>query len=202
MLCLFLLEFTFHDKLRMNTSAHRKFEGAAILNKKRLLYVLIPLICIIGALLHFSNTLPKGNTVESREELLNNAIPKGDSWTVSKEIEIDKYIISCAYSANGKSTIAVFEPISNGKYKFLTSTNRQNEDIIIGGAIINGEWYDLIWFNGAQTEYAEIIYTVNGVRKEPLKYDTTNMDLIYIKNPEKEYSMSVYYYDNKGNRYG
>ena len=61
----------------MNTSAHRKFEGAAILNKKRLLYVLIPLICIIGALLHFSNTLPKGNTVESREELLNNAI-KGE----------------------------------------------------------------------------------------------------------------------------
>ena len=168
------------------------------MNKKRLLYVLIPLICIIGALLHFSNTLPKGNTVESREELLNNAIPKGDSWTVSKEIEIDKYIISCAYSANGKSTIAVFEPTSNGKYKFLTSTNRQNEDIIIGGAIINGEWYDLIWYNGTQTEYAEITYSTSGKEDETLKYDTTKGDIIYIKNNEKEYNLSVCYYDSKG----
>lgn len=170
------------------------------MNKKPLLYILIPLVCIIGALL-LSDILPKGNTVESREELLNNAIPKGNNWTISKEIEIDNYIISCAYSANGKSTIAVFAPTSNGRYKLSTSTNRENEDIIIGGTIINGEWYDLIWFNGAQTEYAEIIYTINGVRKEPLKYDTTNMDLIYIKNPEKEYSIGVCYYDSKGNRY-
>ena len=28
------------------------------------------------------------------------------------------------------------------------------------------------------------------------------MDLIYIQNPEKEYSIDVYYYDGKGNRYG
>lgn len=171
------------------------------MNKKRLLYVLIPLVCIIGALLHFSNILPKGNTVESREKLLDNSIPKGDNWTILKEAEIDNYIISCAYSTNGKSTIAVFEPTSNGKYKFLTSANRKSKDIIIGGAAINGEWYDLVWFTGAQTEYAEIIYTVNGVRKEPLKYDTTNMELIYIKNPEKKYSMDVCYYDSNGNRY-
>ena len=170
------------------------------MNKKRLLYLLIPLVCIIGALL-LSNILPMGNTIEKREQLLDNAIPKGNNWTISKEIEIDNYIISCAYSANGKSTIAVFSPTSNGMYKFSTSTSRENEDIIIGGAIINGKWYDLIWFNGAQTQYAEIIYTINGVRKEPLKYDTTNKDLIHIKNPEKEYSISVCYYDSKGNRY-
>lgn len=139
--------------------------------------------------------------VESREELLDNAIPGGGSWTILKEVKLDNYTISCAYSTNEKSTIAVFEPILNRKYKFSTSTNREAGDIIIGGAIINGEWYDLIWFNGAQTEYAEIIYTINGVRKEPLKYDTTNMDLIYIKNAEKEYSIDVYYYDSKGNRY-
>ena len=174
------------------------------MNKKRLLSVLIPLVLvciIIGAFLYFLNTPPKGNTIESREKLLDNAISKGNNWTISKEIEIDNYIISCAYSTNGKSTIAVFKPVSNGKYEFLTSTNRENKDIIVGGAVINGKRYDLIWFNGAQTEHAEIIYTVNGVRKEPLKYDTSNMDLIYIESPEKEYSMDVYYYDSKGNRY-
>lgn len=171
------------------------------MTKKRLLYVLILLVCIISAFVYISNILPKGDTIEGREALLDNAISRGKDWSITKEIEIDDYIISCAYSANGKSTIAVFEPVSNGKYEFSTSTNGDNTDIIIGGTIINGEWYDLIWFNGAQTEHAEIIYTVNGVRKEALKYDTTNMDIICIKNPEKEYSMEVYYYDSEGNRY-
>ena len=69
--------------------------------------------------------------------------------------------------------------------------------IIISGTIINGEWYDLFWFNGAQTEYAEIIYTINGVKKETLKYDTTNMDIICIKNQAKDYSIEVCYYDNE-----
>lgn len=169
--------------------------------KKRLLYVLILLILVVGAFGHFSNVSPEGNTVESREALLDKAIPTGNNWIISNELEIDDRVISCAYSANGKSTIAVFEPTSNGKYKFSTSTSRDNEDIIIGGTIINGEWYDLFWFNGARTEYAEIIYTVNGTRKEPLKYDTTNMDLICIKNSEKSYSVDVCYYDRAGNRY-
>lgn len=60
------------------------------MNKKRLLYWLIPLVCIIGAFL-LSNILPMGNTVERREKLLDNAIPKGNNWTISKEIEIDNY---------------------------------------------------------------------------------------------------------------
>ncbi|MBQ2922808.1 MAG: hypothetical protein IJE60_06985 [Tyzzerella sp.] len=171
------------------------------MKKKYVLYVLIPLICIIGAFLYVSNLSPKGDTIESREALLNNAILGSKDWTIIKENKIDDYIISCAYSAKGQSTIAVFEPMSNKKYKFSTSTNRDNTDIIIGGTIINGEWYDLIWFNGAQTEYAEIIYTVNGAPKEPLKYDTTNMDLIYIKNSEKDYSIDVCYYDSDGKRY-
>lgn len=68
-------------------------------------------------------------------------------------------------------------------------------------AFINGEWYDLFWFNGAQTEYAEIIYTVNGEKSEVSKYDTIDMNLIYAKSPEKDYSIEVCYYDSDGNRY-
>ena len=164
------------------------------------------IVAVIGAMIvllipmffHFSL---KGDTVESREALLDNAISGGNDWTIVKEKEIDGYIVSCAYSTDGKSTIAVFKPASNGKYEFSTSTNRDNKDIIIGGALINGDWYDLVWFNGAQTEYAEVIYTVTGVRKEALKYDTTSMDLICIKNSEKEYSIEVCYYDSEGNIY-
>ena len=164
------------------------------------------IIGIIGAIIVLSIPMvfcsaPKGNTIESREVLLDNAISGGNDWTIAKEKEIDDYIISCAYSTDGKSTIAVFEPGSNGKYSFSTSTNWDSEDIIVGGAIINGEWYVLVWFNGVQTEYAEVIYTINGVKKEALKYDTANMDLVCIKNLEKDYSMEVYYYYSEGNRY-
>lgn len=171
------------------------------MKKKLGLYVLILFVCLVGIFIYYFNSSPNGDTIESREALLNDAFSGGRDWTIAKETEIDDYIISCAYSTDGKSTIAVFEPVSNRKYKFSTSTNRDNEDIIVGGAVINGDWYDLVWFNGAQTEYAEVIYTVNGVRKEALKYDTANMDLICIKNPEKDYSMEVCYYDSEGNRY-
>ena len=59
----------------------------------------------------------------------------------------------------------------------------------------------MIWFNGVQTEYAEIIYSVNGETKEPLKYDTSDMDIICIQNSEKDYSINVTYYDKDGNKY-
>ena len=163
--------------------------------------MLIPIVFIVGIIIYTFYALPKGDTVESREELLNNAISGAKEWSIVKETKIDGYIISCAYSSNGKSTIAVFEPVSEEKHKFSTSTNRDNEEIIIGGTIINGKWYDLIWFNGVQTEYAEIIYSVNGETKEPLKYDTSDMDIICIQNSEKDYSINVTYYDKDGNKY-
>ena len=34
-----------------------------------------------------------------------------------------------------------------------------------------------------------------------MKFDTRDMDLIYIKNNEQSYKMDVYYYDNEGNIY-
>lgn len=168
------------------------------MKKKFLLLILIIMVCIIA---YFIWSQPLGNTIESREQILNNEIEKGNDWTISKEIVIEGYIISGAYSADDKSTLAIFEPISNNKYKFVTSTNRDNDKIIISGFTINGDWYDLIWFNGAQTQYAEVIYTLDGQMHDTLKYDTTDMDIIYNKNPAKEYTMKVCYYDDKGNKY-
>ena len=53
----------------------------------------------------------------------------------------------------------------------------------------------------AKTEYAEITYTINGQVQDTLRYSTDDMDIISIKNPEKEYSIHVAYYDNDGNKY-
>ena len=170
------------------------------MNKVIKFLVLVILICVAGILVYFVS-LPKGNTVESREDLLDDAIRGESEWTIVKEIKIDDYIISCGYSENNKATITVFVPTTNGRYKFLTSTSRHNKEIIIGGVNINNDWYDLIWFNGAQTEYAEVTYTYNNEEEKTIKYDTRNMDLISIKNNEQSYKLDVCYYDNEGNRY-
>ena len=168
------------------------------MKKKILLPILIIMVCII---VYFIWSQPSGNTIESREQILNNEVAKGNNWTISKEVEIEGYIISGAYSADNKSTLAIFKPISNNKYKFVKSINCNNDEIIISRAIINNNNYDLIWFNGAKTQYAEIIYTIDGQIQDTLKYNTTDMDIIYNKNPEKEYTINVRYYDNKGNKY-
>ena len=171
------------------------------MKKKILLFGLIFVICISSVLVYYACSVNAGNTIESREALLDKAITTGENWNIVKETEIEGYIISAAYSTDNKSTLAVFEPESNGKHKFSTSVNRRSDEIIIGGVIINGEWYDLVWFNGAKTEYAEIVYTINGKENKTLKFNTADMDIIYNKNPEKEYEMSVCYYDSEGNKY-
>ena len=168
------------------------------MKKKFLLLIFIIMVCIIA---YFIWSQPLGNAIESREQILNNEISKGDNWKISKEVEIEGYIISGAYSADNKSTLAIFKPVSNNKYKLVKSRNCNSNEIIISRAIINNNNYDLIWFNGAKTQYAEIIYTIDGQIQDTLKYDTIDMDIICNKNPEKEYTMNVRYYDDKGNKY-
>ncbi len=149
---------------------------------------------------HYS-AAPAGNTIESRESRLNTEIAKGKRWSIVKEIELDGFIISAAYSADNKSALAIFKSTGNGNYKFVTSTNRDNDEIIIGGITINDDWYDLFWLHGVQTEYAEITYTINGQKQDPLRYDTTDMGIICCKNNAKDYEISVCYYDSSGNKY-
>lgn len=105
------------------------------------------------------------------------------------------------YSSDGKSGIAVFEPLDNGKYKMSSREWRENDEIIISGYIIDGRWYDLVWFNGAQTEYAEIIYTIDDVVQDPIIHDTKEMNIFINEAPSKDYRISVVYYDGTGNKY-
>ena len=100
-----------------------------------------------------------------------------------------------------KSTLAIFEPTGNGDYKFSTSTNRNSDEIIVGGVAINGEWYDLIWFNGAKTEYAEITYTYGGKKQEPIIHNSKGMEIFINPAPSNDYTLDVIYYDSAGNKY-
>ena len=101
--------------------------------KKWLLIISATVICVAAAFLYFFSLTPKGDTITSRESILNTAISKGNEWTIAKELELGGYIVSGAYSTDNKSTLAIFEPTGNGDYKFSTSTNRNSDEIIVGG---------------------------------------------------------------------
>ena len=163
----------------------------------------LSIVAVLTIVLVFAGcSTENGTTVESREKQLDSTVEKssGTHWTITKEIEVEDYIISGAVNTNGQATLAAFKPEDNGNYKFSTSTNRNQEEIIISGYQINDTWYDFIWFSGAKTEYAEVTYLINE-KSETQKYDTSDMEIISIPNQEKDYTIQVSYFDSEGNQY-
>ena len=120
--------------------------------KRKILYLIIGILfsITIGIPILKYCLRPDGSTMESREEMLKD-IPKGTNWKISTERLLDGDLITGIVSDNGKAGIAVFEPRANGKYKLRTSYHRNQEEIIIGGLLIEEDWNDLKCFNGAQT---------------------------------------------------
>lgn len=171
------------------------------MKKKAVPYILLITALVAGIFLLRGYFMPKGSTVAEREDLLNKAISSGTNWKIATETEMEDYLISAAYSTNGRITLAIFKPSPLGGHQFQTSTNRNQGEIITSGVTIGDTYYDLIWFNGAQTQYAELQYTIDGKKQDAIKYDTTNMDIICHQNSAKEYEMSVAYYDSDGNKY-
>lgn len=148
----------------------------------------------------FSNK-NNGSTTEKRELMLNESVSKGTNWKIAAEAEIDGYIASGAYSTDNLSSIAVFEPNKNNGFKFMTSRNCHNDEIIIDTAVINKTAYNFIWFNGAQTEYTEVTYTVDNNPLDTLTFDTSNMAVICCKAPSDDYNVNVVYYGADGTKY-
>ena len=180
-----------------------KCEGVIMDRKKRkILYLVMGILFIImiGIPILKYCLRPDGSTMESREEMLKD-IPKGTNWKISTERLLDGDLITGIVSDNGKAGIAVFEPRGNGKYKLQTSYHRNQDEIIIGGVIIEEEWYDLIWFNGTQTERAEVTYTVTNEASQSTVYLSDNDAIICSLAPFKEYTLHITYYDSEGNKY-
>ncbi|MBR2404963.1 MAG: hypothetical protein IKA95_04840 [Clostridia bacterium] len=161
--------------------------------------ILLVLIIGIGAVQYFNR--PDGATIESREAQLQEK-SKGKLWLISVEEKIDDYIISGIYSGYDESGIAVFEPKGDGKYKLQTRISRDNDRIILTSSYIGGRWYDIIWFNGAKTDNAEITYTLDGVKQEPIIHNSKDMEIFINPAPTKdEYAIDVVYHDSEGNKY-
>ena len=144
-------------------------------------------------------TLPDGITIESREEMLKGE-GKGKGWQIATELTTDDYIISGVYSENNRAGIAIYER-KGEKCKLKSHKFRDKDEIIFDHILIDNVWYDLIWFAGAETEYAEVTYSVRGNIIEKLKSKTNDMQIIYNTSPADEYTIDVVYYDKDGNKY-
>ena len=160
--------------------------------------VVIMVVMCIGSISYYIQ--PDGSTLESREELLQER-SKRKLWLISVEQKTDNYIISGIYSGYDESGLAVFEPKGNGKYKLQTRVFRDNDRIITTSSYIGGQWYDIVWFNGAKTDYAEITYIYDGKKQEPIIHNAKGMEIFINPAPAKDYSINVVYYDDAGNKY-
>lgn len=171
------------------------------MKKRTLIIAGILFLLFMGYNLFQYLSIPDGNSLESREELLKDT-PKGITWNIAVEQELQDFIVSGIYSSGGKTGIAVFEQEGN-RYKLYSREWRNSSDeIIISGISIDGIWYDLIWFYGAETERAELTYTqTDNNAEKTLTFDTTNMEIICNRAPADNYTPEVIYYDKDGNTY-
>ena len=172
------------------------------LTKKTILTIVISmLLTFVGVSQFLPYFTPKGDTIESRELILNKSVSFGKNWSIVKEVEIEDALICGAVNSSNEAAIAIFCSIDDSRYEFRYAVAQDSDEIIVSGYIINGKWYDLVWYNGAQTEYAELIYNIPGEGEKIFRFDTSNMDIIYNLGPANEYGWNVIYYDNQGNEY-
>lgn len=169
--------------------------------KKKVFRVILGIVCLVAIFALSACSAPKGDTVESREALLNKKIEKGKDWTIVKETIIDDHIVSAACSADELTTLAVFQPTSEGGYEVSMSTTLPSYLIMMTSTVVAQEDYDLFWVSDPKAVTLEISYTVDGAALEPLTYDVSSGEIIAVQQEGKEIHITACYYDSAGNRY-
>ena len=171
---------------------------------KKIITIFILVIAVISAitLVSIQMNKPKGTTLSEREELLReNRDCK--RMNIATELQLDNYVLCGIYDEN-KSGIAIFESSGNG-YKLQRTTLREQSRVITASEYLNEEWYQLVWFHGAETETAEIVI-INTDNNEVImehSYDVSDGNIIAFIEPDglKNFSLDVVYYDAEGNTY-
>ena len=171
------------------------------MKKQRIVSVMTLILCTAMLFLLSACSAPKGDTIESREALLNESIKEGKEWTIEKEITINNNIISAARGADDMTTLAIFRPTFEGGYAFSRSVILPSYLIMIISAEIGQENYDLFWVSDPKAVSLEISYIVDGEALEPLTYDVSNGEIIALQQEGKDVSITACYYDSEGNRY-
>lgn len=158
----------------------------------------IVVLLAVGLILIFSKN--NCSSIKKRESRLKGL--NGSNWQISQEVMIEDTIVSAIYSEN-LDGIAVFLPDGGKKYKYQSSAYIEKGNIV-DWKLLNGEdIYHIFWLNKPNLNHAEIIFTVDGIQREPIFIRADSLKPIYIKAPEhkESYSFEIVYYDSKGKEY-
>ncbi len=171
---------------------------------KNFLFISIIIVAVLLVALFFIIQLsrPNGTTLAERESIIREQ-KNCKTMSISTEKILENYII-CGIYDNNKSGIATFEMTRNG-YKLQRITLKDKNSVIISTEYLDERWYQLIWFNGAETKFAEleIINTDNNEIVITESYDVSNGEIIAFCEPDNlvNFSLNVVYYDDNGKAY-
>ncbi len=171
--------------------------------KNLVIIMLLLLVTLVLSLVAFSHRPHRGDTVESRQILLDRQTGNGIGchWTIVTEREVEGYLICGAYSTDHQAAIAIFKTTGKNTYEVMAFASHDQNEVMVETAVMDGRVYDLVWFCGAQTTHAEITCTIDGQEQSPAVYDTSEMELICREAPAKEYAIRAVYFDEAGTRY-
>ncbi|MEG1557871.1 MAG: hypothetical protein RR368_05480 [Oscillospiraceae bacterium] len=167
--------------------------------------VYIPLIAIIviGVVISIFviQNMNGCDNLENRERRLREISNLGEVTDIGQEISIGDYIISGYTAKNNRHGLAVFAPTGDGKYKFQTNVNRENDELVLITTNINQTPYNIFWANKANLDCAEITYTVDGKIGETITVDAQDNQIVYTESPTENYNVEYIFVDKNGTRY-
>ena len=187
-------------QMSVSTGFNEAERIGVFMSRKKIIIIAILAValCVFGVALFRHSQIPRGNTLESRVEILQEALPNSTYLNIATEKKLDDYLI-CGIHSENQTGIAVFQQKGSENYKFVSAYCLGTNEIITTTCRIQDQWYNLIWFNGCATEYAEVIYTIDGTHNAPIPFDTSDGSVICSKAPSNRYSIDVQYYDADGN---
>jgi len=163
------------------------------------IFALLGLIVIIAfAVIQTGNGNFDGSTKESREAILSSGGVK--NWSILHETEVEGYIIS-AISCEDECEIAIFEPLKDGNFGYVTSTKDTEGEVSSIPVLLNDRRYLLTYANISNPDHAEITFTVDETVCTPIILDATNGHILVTEIPQGKFSYEVFYFDTNGNQY-
>lgn len=157
------------------------------------------IVLVVFMINRTSNGKFDGATKESREAILSSG---GGirNWSILQETEIEGYLI-CAIACEDEREIAIFEPLKNGNYGYVTSTKDTEGDVVSFPVLLNDVRYLLTYADIPNPDRAEITFTVDGLKYEPIIADASNSEILATELPPSDFEYEVLYFDTNGNLY-
>ena len=203
-LCCELTSFIMNTayQMRVRVEFNEAERTGAFMNRKKIIIIatVAVALCVLGVALFRHSQTPHGNTIESRVEILREALPNSAYLSIATEKKVEDYLI-CGIHSETQTGIAVFQQKGSENYKFVSAYCLGANEIVTTTCRIQDQWYNLIWFDGCATEYAEVIYTIGGIPNAPATFDTSDGGVICSQAPSNHYSLDIKYYDADGNAF-